>query len=144
MTKLESITKALEICSHYGSMCGTDCRGYQVWSKDGRHIETINEHWYECPYNNCETGCVKTLARDALGILNGLDYPNFDGTNLNPNDYVRVGDVIDCLSEIPMENEMLMHVEGLITWAIGKRAVNRDELLEYLERDFEERVVLDE
>lgn len=73
-----------------------------------------------------------------------VDSPNFDGTLLNLDDYVRVGDIMDCLSEVFSSNEDLIHVEGLIEWAMGKRAVSKKELWDSLERQFEEDEILDE
>ena len=96
----------------------------------------------KCPYRN--DGCRLALNTDALALLKAQEYPNLDKSGLNPDHYVRVGDVLDCLSEIPMNSDMLIHVEGLITWAIGKRSASKDELWESWERDFEERELLDD
>ena len=67
---LEKVINGLECCTQHGSMCGRDCNGYWGWT-DGSHtgMEILGEYRTKCPYGNCETGCVKTLAKDALALL---------------------------------------------------------------------------
>ncbi len=70
MGDLEKVLKGLECCTQHGSMCGRDCNGHWGWT-DGSHtgMELLGEYRTKCPYGNCETGCVKTLAKDALALL---------------------------------------------------------------------------
>ena len=55
MINLENVIKGLEICSEHGSWHGLDCEH--------------NGAYKDCPYRGCETGCVVTIAKDALAIL---------------------------------------------------------------------------
>ena len=55
MPDREKVIKGLEICSEYGSWHGLDCE--------------LNEVYKDCPYRGCETGCVVTIAKDALTLL---------------------------------------------------------------------------
>lgn len=67
---LEKVIKALECCTQHGSMCGSDCNGHYEYSEpDHKHIVLVGNYRELCPYGKCETGCVKTLARDALAML---------------------------------------------------------------------------
>ena len=70
MPDREKVIKGLECCTQHGSMCGCDCNGHWGWT-DGSHtgIELLDEYRTKCPYGNCETGCVKTLTKDALTLL---------------------------------------------------------------------------
>lgn len=66
----EKAIKGLEFCTQHGSMCGSDCDGhYERYTDDGYVIKLVNEYRSKCPYGKCETGCVKTLAKDALELL---------------------------------------------------------------------------
>jgi hypothetical protein len=70
MTDREKTVKGLEFCTQHGSMCGNDCNGhYERYTDDGYVIKLVNEYRSKCPYGKCETGCVKTLAKDALELL---------------------------------------------------------------------------
>lgn len=66
----EKVIKGLECCTQHGRMCGRDCNGHWGWT-DGSHtgMELLGEYRTKCPYGNCETGCVKTLAKDTLALL---------------------------------------------------------------------------
>lgn len=66
----EKVIKGLECCTQHGSMSGRDCNGHWGWT-DGSHtgMELLDEYRTKCPYGNCETGCVKTLTKDALALL---------------------------------------------------------------------------
>ena len=55
MINLDKVIKGLEICSEHGSWHGCDCE--------------LNEAYKDCPYRGCETGCVVTIAKDALQLL---------------------------------------------------------------------------
>lgn len=55
MRDREKVIKGLEICSEHGSWHGLDCEH--------------NEAYKDCPYRGCETGCVVTIAKDALALL---------------------------------------------------------------------------
>lgn len=68
--KREKVIRGLECCTQHGSMCGRNCNGHWGWT-DASHtrMELIGEYRAGCTYGNCETGCVKTLAKDALALL---------------------------------------------------------------------------
>lgn len=55
MVDREKVIKGLEICSEHGSWHGLDCEH--------------NEAYKDCPYRGCETGCVVTIAKDAIALL---------------------------------------------------------------------------
>ena len=75
-----------------------------------------------CPYADEPAHCTDYLAQDALELLKDGEHPDFSGSLLNRDDYVRIGDVMDCLSEVFIPRDDLIHIEGLIEWAMGKRA----------------------
>lgn len=56
---MEKVIKGLEICSEHGSWHGLDCEH--------------NEAYKDCPYRGCETGCVVTIAKDAISLLKEQD-----------------------------------------------------------------------
>ena len=55
MIDREKVIKGLEICSEHGSWHGLDCEH--------------NGAYKDCPYRGCETGCVVTIAKDAIAML---------------------------------------------------------------------------
>lgn len=55
MADREKVIQGLEICSEHGSWHGLDCE--------------LNEAYKDCPYRGCETGCVVTIAKDAIKLL---------------------------------------------------------------------------
>ena len=55
MPDMKKVIKGLEICSEHGSWHGLDCE--------------LNEAYKDCPYRGCETGCIVTIAKDALQLL---------------------------------------------------------------------------
>lgn len=59
MPDREKVIKGLEICSEHGSWHGLDCE--------------LNEAYKDCPYRGCETGCIVTIAKDALALLEEQD-----------------------------------------------------------------------
>ena len=68
------VVDGLQCCIEHGTLGGKSCRGHYVWVSD-EHREIIKEdaHEDECPYKDCETGCVVTLARDALATIEQLE-----------------------------------------------------------------------
>ena len=66
----EKVIKGLEHCRQYGTLCGSDCRGYYEYTNDFKNIIKVNDHRIDCPYGKT-TGCVVTLVDDALAILKG-------------------------------------------------------------------------
>ena len=56
-----NVIKGLEICSEHGAWHGCDCE--------------LNEAYKDCPYHGCETGCVVTIAKDALALLKEQNEP---------------------------------------------------------------------
>ena len=78
MDKREKVIKGLECCTQHGSMCGRDCNGYWGWVDDSHtSMELLGEYRTKCTYGNCETGCVKTLAKDALALLKAQEPTKF-------------------------------------------------------------------
>ena len=65
------VVDGLRCCIEHGSLGGKSCRGHYVWASD--HSNIVKEDACECPYKNCETGCVVTLARDALATIEQLE-----------------------------------------------------------------------
>ena len=55
MADREKVIKGLEICSEHGSWHGLDCE--------------LNDAYKDCPYRGCETGCIVTIAKDAISLL---------------------------------------------------------------------------
>ena len=51
----KKVIRGLEICSELGSWHGLNCED--------------NEAYKDCPYRGCETGCVVTIAKDAIALL---------------------------------------------------------------------------
>lgn len=66
---MEKVIKGYMICVEHGLLNGEDCHGYHQWKDNHYEIEKINDYSKGCPYNGCETGCVKTLAKDTLALL---------------------------------------------------------------------------
>ena len=55
-------------------------------------------------------------------------HPEFDEFSLKREDYVKVGDLIDCLKEVTMPEEAAFYLESLLEWAIGKRLISKFEI----------------
>lgn len=55
MIDQKKVIRGLEICSELGSWHGLNCED--------------NEVYKDCPYRGCETGCVVTIAKDAIALL---------------------------------------------------------------------------
>ena len=71
---LETVIEGLECCTQHGSMCGLDCNGHYEYSEpDHERIVLVGNYRESCSYGKCETGCAKTLARDALALLKNLN-----------------------------------------------------------------------
>lgn len=70
MDDMDKVIEGLKFCTQHGPMCGSDCNGhYERYTDDGYVIKLVDEYRSKCPYGKCETGCVKTLAKDALELL---------------------------------------------------------------------------
>ena len=69
MIDREKVIKGLECCTQHGSMCGLDCDGYWSWTDESHTDMERFEYRTKCSYGDCKTGCVKTLAKDALALL---------------------------------------------------------------------------
>lgn len=76
-----------------------------------------------------------SLLKESLEEICSNIKPDFSCTFINPDDYVRVGDVMDLLSEVKTSDREAMHAEGLIEWAMGKRAVGIDTLKKIIEKN---------
>lgn len=55
MIDREKVINGLKICSEYGAWHGIDCE--------------LSGAYKDCPYRGCETGCVVTIAKDAIALL---------------------------------------------------------------------------
>lgn len=69
MPDANKVIKGYTICVEHGRLNGEDCHGYHQWKDNHYEIEKINDYSKECPYNGCETGCMKTLKKDVLFLL---------------------------------------------------------------------------
>ena len=58
---MKKVVRGLEICSELGSWHGRDC---------------FNDAYKDCPYRGCETGCVVTIAKDAIALLKEQEAKN--------------------------------------------------------------------
>ena len=66
----EKVIEGFTICSEYGLLTGEDCHGHYEFTDNLMDIIKVNDYSKQCPYNGCNTGCVKTLAKDVLALLN--------------------------------------------------------------------------
>lgn len=108
----EKILKGLHCCSVPGGLCGF------------------------CPYQrHGDVECTTHLASDVRDMLHRDEHVAFDTSDLNPDDYVRIGDVLECLSEVHAGDDVTFQADGLIQWAMGKRALSKDKLKKMLEVD---------
>ena len=48
--------------------------------------------------------------------------------NLNHDDYVRVGDVLDCFSGMDLNDDAVFHGLSLVEWAMSRRSVPKEKL----------------
>ncbi len=55
MIDQKKVIRGLEICSELGSWHGLNCEDTKAYK--------------DCPYRGCETGCVVTIAKDAIALL---------------------------------------------------------------------------
>ena len=65
----EKVIKGFTVCSEHGLLNGEDCHGHYEYTDNLADIIKANDYSKQCPYNGCETGCVKTLAKDVFAIL---------------------------------------------------------------------------
>lgn len=65
----EKVIRGFTVCSKHGLLNGEDCHGYYEYTDNLADIIKANDYSKTCPYNGCETGCIKTLAKDALSLL---------------------------------------------------------------------------
>ena len=69
MIDRKKVIKGLEICSEFGSWHGLDCE--------------LNEAYKDCPYRGCETGCIVTIAKDALTLLKEQEPKQIETEEIN-------------------------------------------------------------
>jgi hypothetical protein len=69
MPDREKVIKGFTVCSEHGLLNGEDCHGHYEYTDNLADIIKANDYSKQCPYNGCKTGCVKTLAKDALALL---------------------------------------------------------------------------
>ena len=65
----EKVIKGFTVCTEHGLLNGEDCHGHYEYTDNLADIIKANDYSKQCPYNGCKTGCVKTLAKDALALL---------------------------------------------------------------------------
>ena len=78
-----------------------------------------------CDWAEVELGAVN----DAIALLKTQEQINFKGTFLKREDYVNIGDIMDCLNGLTLHEDAAFHAVGLIEWAMGKRAIPKESLL---------------
>lgn len=104
--------------------------------------ETVMQ-WLETCANGCEDGCPyeyknlvykveckADLMSDALELLKEQEPYSSTETRLNRDEYCRVGDVLDCFDGMDLKAEEVFHAVNLIEWAMSKRSIPLQELLE--------------
>lgn len=69
MPDREKVIKGFTVCTEHGLLNGEDCHGHYEYTDNLADIIKVNDYSKQCPYNGCETGCVKTLAKDAFALL---------------------------------------------------------------------------
>lgn len=69
MSDSEKVIKGFTVCSEHGLLNGEDCHGHYAYTDNLEDIIKANDYSKQCPYNGCKTGCIKTLAKDALALL---------------------------------------------------------------------------
>ncbi len=65
----EKVIKGFTVCSEHGLLNGEDCHGHYEYTDNLADIIKANDYSKQCPYNGSRTGCVKTLAKEALAML---------------------------------------------------------------------------
>lgn len=138
MAEWEKVIKGLECCTQHGSMCGLDCNGYWGWT-DGSHtgMELFGEYRKKCTYGNCETGCVKTLTKDALALLKAqeprvmtlgevldLKFDDVVYLQVYPTNVVLSSIVVDVIPRIPEINTGVVQFRH----AAGYNGINNADL----------------
>ena len=73
MADIKKVIKGFAICSEHGLLNGEDCHGHYEYTDNLADIIKANDYSKQCPYNGCETGCVKTLAKDTFAMLKEQD-----------------------------------------------------------------------
>lgn len=68
MADLDKAIQGLKHCKKYGTMGGNSCFGHYEYTVQ-RDAILVDEHRHDCPYGDCLTGCVVTLASDAIELL---------------------------------------------------------------------------
>ena len=67
---MNSVIEGLRYCLEHGTLGGQSCRGHYVWASDEhKEIVSVDSYHDGCPYHDCETGCIVTLCRDAVELL---------------------------------------------------------------------------
>lgn len=69
MPDMEKVIKGFTVCTEHGLLNGEDCHGHYEYTDNLADIIKANDYSKQCPYNGCETGCVKTLAKDAFALM---------------------------------------------------------------------------
>ena len=106
MADREKVIKGFTVCSEHGLLNGEDCHGHYEYTDNLADIIKANDYSKQCPYNGCKTGCVKTLAKDALAMLKEQETANLYkcpncGTWVSAENVVRCKDCRHC-DEIDM------------------------------------------
>lgn len=77
-------------------------------------------------------GVVYRTIMDALELLKSqcIYDPQYEtNVNLNHDDYVRVGDVLDCFTGMDLNDDAVFHGVCLLQWAMSKRSITKEKLL---------------
>lgn len=96
---------------------------------------TVMHPCSSCDFAGHKETCIVECAKATLKLLKGMDQISFEGTFLNREDYVNIGDIMDCLSEVTLSDDAAIHAASLIEWAMGKRAISRRELMKAWEQE---------
>lgn len=79
-----------------------------------------------CSYDSAS--CFLDITSDALSLLKAQEPIDSAVFELNPDDYVRIGDILECFDGMDVSDDAVFHAVGLIQWAFGKRNITKEEL----------------
>lgn len=111
-------------------MKGLRCMSTPYEDLDDRDCEN-------CKYDNAS--CFLDVPADALSLLKtqeariaeleaGQEPIHPEDFDLIPDNYVRIGDVLDLFDGMNISDDTVFHAVGLIRWAMGKRDITPEEL----------------
>jgi len=97
----------------------------RLWLEDGIYISARGE--------SIKVADALERVNSAIEVLKDLETIHFEGTTLNPDDVVKIGDIMECLHGLTLSSDAAFQAVGLIEWAMGKRAISRDDLPKLME-----------